>query len=499
MRLAPLAGLLLLPVLAVAIVRIPHSQGVSGIVTAGAGPVGGATVHVQGQPFPCAATDKSGRFFLEVEPKPGARLTAAKSGFFIGGCLMEARALHIALEPLPASDHETYAWVPAKSQTADDQACAGCHRAIHEEWFESGHARAANGRRFLSLYGDLLKDLPDGAGVCSSCHAPTIAFDNPAFYDLREASGVAAEGVHCDYCHKIKEAATSKVGLTHGRFALQLLRPSRGQLFFGPLDDAHRGNDVYLPLYGESSYCAPCHEGTVFGVHVYGTYSEWLESPARRAGKSCQSCHMAPSGRLSNIAPGAGGVERDPATLANHRFFAGSQAEMLRAALRVSVACKPHSAAMSVSITVTAQGAGHRVPTGFPDHNLILLVEGFAADGRSLSPNGGASQLPDLLAQPEIGLPGKLYAKQLRGWDNERPVPFWRATPNFVDSRLHPEEPDRSEYSFPRDLRRLRIRLVYRRFWEAVRRAKSWPADEITVLDHTIEIQGNAPSTWSDR
>ena len=29
-----------------------------------------------------------------------------------------------------------------------------------------------------------------------------------------------------------------------------------------------RGEDVYSPLYSQSRYCAACHEGTVFGVHV---------------------------------------------------------------------------------------------------------------------------------------------------------------------------------------------------------------------------------------
>ena len=68
------------------------------------------------------------------------------------------------------------------------------------------------------------------------------------------------------------------------------------QLFFGPLDDVDRGEDAFSPLYRESRYCASCHEGIVFGVHVYSTYSEWLSSPARRAGKQCQDCHMAPTG-----------------------------------------------------------------------------------------------------------------------------------------------------------------------------------------------------------
>src|SRR5262249_41172103 len=149
---------------------------------------------------------------------------------------------------------------------------------------------------------NLRADHPFGIGVCASCHAPTAGFDD----DLTRLGGVAARGVHCDYCHKGADVTDGPLGLTHGRFGLKLLRPRDDQLFFGSLDDVDRGEDAYSPLYRQSRYCASCHEGVVFGVHVYSTYSEWLDSPARRQGQQCQSCHMAPTGRMSNIAPGKG-------------------------------------------------------------------------------------------------------------------------------------------------------------------------------------------------
>ena len=115
--------------------------------------------------------------------------------------------------------------------------------------------------------------------------------------------------------------------------------------FYGPLEDAVRPGESFgqLPLYRESRYCASCHEGIVFGVHVYGTYSEWLESPARAQGVQCQGCHMAPTGRMTNIAPGHGGIARDPATLASHGF-PGNQADMLRRCLAADVKVRPKTA-----------------------------------------------------------------------------------------------------------------------------------------------------------
>jgi hypothetical protein len=80
---------------------------------------------------------------------------------------------------------------------------------------------------------------------------------------------------------------------------------------------------------------------------------------------------MTPTNRMHNFAPGHGGVERDPQTLGNHRFFAESQAAMLRAALKVNVAFEGED----VRVDVTATGVGHAAPTGFIDRHLLLIVE----------------------------------------------------------------------------------------------------------------------------
>src|SRR5262249_2747228 len=132
-----------------------------------------------------------------------------------------------------------------------------------------------------------------------------------------------------------------------------------------------------------------CHEGVVFGIHVYGTYSEWLESPARREGKHCQTCHMAPTGTMTNIAPNHGGIRRDPRTLGNHRFFAGSQLNMLLRALTLSVSTQPKGNGVQIDVILQADGAGHRVPTGFVDRHLVLLVEPLDAHGERLTVENG--------------------------------------------------------------------------------------------------------------
>jgi hypothetical protein len=492
--------LLLLPLIAVVgcsrvapVAEAPAE--LSGRVLAADRPLAGARVRLKATDH-AATTDASGRFLLPRPGQPG-RLTAWAARFLIGGLSADADPLDLRLDPLPAEDNAAYRWVdPAPNDDAPHN-CANCHGEIYREWAASSHSQSAGGRHFRNLYegtnwnGDagvswgLLNEHPNGAAVCASCHAPATADDDPAPFDLRELRGVAAKGVHCDYCHKIAAPGDGKIGLTFGRYDLQLLRPKDGQLFFGPLDDVDRGEDAFAPLYHESRYCASCHEGIVFGVHVYSTYSEWFDSPARREGKQCQDCHMKPTGKMTNIAPDHGGLERDPKTLGNHRFFDGSREDMLRGCLRLAVDESRIGDGIQVTVRVTAENVGHRVPTGFIDRHLILIVEAETADGSAVEGTEGP-RLPASAGKSLVGKPGKVFAKLLKDADGRRPAPFWRADPDPVDNRLAPGRTDATTFLFPGSTEQVRVRVVYRRFWDEVVRAKGWPDRDEIVAEQTV-------------
>jgi hypothetical protein len=479
---------------------------VTGMVTADSRPVPAARVRVQTTGH-FTDTDADGRFRLprSVCPK-GARLTAWKEGYFIAGTSLDSSPLTLSLTPLPEHDADDYEWVDPGPQRGGLHNCAHCHGEIYREWTGSAHSRSASGERFRNLYDgidrdgkpeptwSLLHQKPDGAGVCSSCHAPAIPAGDPARFDLRELQGVAAKGVHCDYCHKVSGVGAGEIGLAHGSFNLNLLRPAKAkdgeearQIFFGPLDDADRGDDAFSPLYKQSLYCASCHEGVVFGVPVYTTYSEWLASPAKQAGKQCQDCHMKPTGEMTNFAPGAGGRERDPQTLGNHRFFDGSQEAMLQRSVRAAATLRADGDAVRAAVTVSATGVGHRVPTGFIDRHLVLVVEGLTDRGEARPPREGP-RLPDFAGEPFAGRGGKLYAKLLRSEDGHRPAPFWHADATPVDNRLLPDGTDETTFVFPTDVARLRVRVVYRRFWPETAARKKWPdVGEIVILDQTYD------------
>src|SRR5579864_913570 len=404
----------------------------TGRVLSDSGPIEGAIVRYQGD-SQHVLTHADGAFAL---PAGFGHVTAWKDGYFIAGISADVRPLQIRLRKLPDTDNDGYSWIDPAPHPEQTHNCGNCHPQIYDQWKSSGHARSATNRRFRNLYEgtdwqgrpnvglSLLKEHPDGAGVCAACHAPTAKPSAELGYDMRQMvkSDSGLSGVHCDYCHKIAGPDEGEVGLTHGRYGLKLLRPKQGQLFFGPLDDVDRDEDTYSAFQRDSRYCASCHEGTVFGVPVYTTYSEWLASPARQRGQQCQHCHMAPTGQMTNIAPGHGGIDRDPARLGNHRFFVDSQLDMLRRCLKLKIETQPDGDKQRVAVSIQTDGVGHRVPTGFVDRHLVLVVAARDEADNELQPLAGP-HLPKIAGDVR-GQPGRIYAKLLKDFNGQSPVPF---------------------------------------------------------------------------
>jgi hypothetical protein len=491
---------------------------VEGRVLAGDEPLAAARVGWQTRPERVLA-DAAGRFRLPAPPRPAQRIAAWKEGYYIGTAAAEPRSpMRIVLSKHPRDDCDDYAWVDPNPDPAHEHNCANCHAEIYRQWSASAHAGAAINRHFLDVFagtdwsgqpgrGWSFADAhPEARAVCVACHLPGVAADDPVAEDPRLASGVAREGIHCDICHKVAATSLSAhpelVGIEHGRLALDMVRPRAGrQIFFGPLDDAERGQDTYAPIYRSSLYCASCHEGTLFGTRAYTTFSEWRGSAYARAGVQCQNCHMKPDGVLTNIAPGHGGVEREPGTLASHRLAGASDAAFLRSAVELRVDAR-QEAGVGIALTTTVRpiGVGHRLPTGSPDRHLILLVQAQDRHGAELSPTSGPVIGPEGGWGPRAernygGAPGKIYGKLLEDAEGDSPAPFWNAVALRGDTRLAPDEVDSQRFVFagteaPSPLRvRVRVRLIYRSFYKSVLDAKAWPDPDITLADQTVHVE----------
>jgi hypothetical protein len=466
-----------------------------GIVNDDKGPVAKVTIGWQGQ-TERVLTDKLGHFRLSPSPQ-SKRIIASKAGYSIASAVVSDKPITLRLERLPTKDNPDYQWINPHADPAKDNNCANCHSEIYQEWQQSAHAKSATNPKFLSLFAgtdgkapmqktwNAQAEHPDGSAVCATCHAPTLR--SPTLdYDITKATGIAKSGVHCDYCHKIADAPTDKLGTRFGRDGLHLLRPAKDDLLtFGPLDDAVRKGESFAasPLYKESRYCASCHEGIVFGVHAYGTYSEWLESPAKKAGKQCQDCHMAPTGKMTNIAPSKGGIERKPMTLASHHTPGGT-CDMLRQSLKMKVQTMATPKGRRVEVEIVARNVGHRIPTGFVDRQLILVVTAVDDKGKRVELLEGP-RLPASTGKWKA-TPGVLYAKQLIGEAKRTPTPFWLPVVKAEDTRLIPDQPDRREFLFAGAAHRATAQLWYRRFWQEVADSRGWADNDLLVLEKTM-------------
>ncbi len=459
------------------------------------GPVDGAIVSIQATGI-VAETNLTGQFRIPTDDryalKSGVKLTAAHPEFIIAGVTYSDEPVTISLSPIPSEDNSDYVWRDPRPAAGDETRCAHCHPSIFSAWSTSGHANASRNRRFQNLHdgstwsggsaGWSLRDAhPGGAGVCFACHAPSATDEAVAAASFSKLAGVDALGVHCDFCHKVRDVEIEQLGLTHGRDAVNLLRPKgeREQLFFGPHADVDRGEDVYAPVFKQSQYCASCHEGTLFGMSVYTTYSEWLESAASKTGKSCQNCHMPPNQNMTNFAPGHGGLERSSNSLSTHNMLPGGRLAMLRSAIAMTVRFDD-----GVQVDLTTSGVGHATPTGYIDRHLLLIVEPLDSDVLDDVLDGPRL---DSLAGEYENRSGRLFARVVRDRDGQAPTPFWKAFDDPIDTRLPPDSTTSTTWRFKQPSPMLRIRLLYRRFWPSVRKTKGWPDDTRVIFDRTIE------------
>ena len=476
-----------------ALLPLPRSAVLRGSVAGPGGPVAGATVRWQTH-GEAVVTGRRGEFELPIVTGR-RRLAVSAEGHYI--TTRDVRAgddVRITLEPLPSHDAASYTWADPQPCAASPQNCGNCHERIHAEWLRSAHARSATNPRLRDLIEGqdthgaaepewhMRRDHPHGVAVCNACHAPTLEPADRHWESLTRAAGAAAKGVHCDFCHKVQSIDTSNVGATHGRYAMRLLRPGDGtQVVFGPLEDTERADTAAAAVYRHSEYCASCHEGTIFGVRAYTTYSEWLGSPAGRAGRQCQDCHMAAAAGVTNMAPLRGGLERNPATLSDHSLRSATNPRY-EDVIRLTVEAQATTAGVRATLTIDASQVGHAVPTGFIDRHLVLLVDAFDNAG-TVVPVLEGTRLPEYAGASLAGRPGFLFAKVLADPAGRLTAPVWNASAIHADTRLDPNRPQNMTFLLGAAAARLRVQFLHRDFWESMRTRKRWGDDTTVLLD----------------
>lgn len=544
----------------------------SGVVTTADGVVAGAIVQVQGTPNR-TETDYHGQFTLDgIAGSPPVVLTAWSAGHYVGWVALDpasddwpgADAIMITLKPLPTSDNYDYGWFEFDG-VEGSASCGLCHRE-YDEWTADLHGNAATNPRFLTMYtgmdvhgnaGQLtqlgldgmakppdpdqpyygpgyLLDNPNRTGNCAACHTP-VASTTPntrncawsgchtdltherAPVDLGQPvtplnlTGDAADGISCDFCHKISDVVLDPD--THlplpdmpGIMSLRLTRPVEGeQIFYGTVLDVNR-RVSYLPLQSESEFCAPCHYGVFGGVVgagtvtggtvVYNSYGEWLDSPYSdpAAGQTCQDCHMPEVAENWFVSPEKGGLERDYVALHDHTMPGAADETLLQNAVTMVSTAERSGDELHVAVSITNDQTGHHVPTGTPIRSMMLVVEAFDADGKPLTQLEGL--VNPAYAGDFGGLPGKTFAKVLQDdWTGDYPTgAYWRPVTLIEDTRLAAFATDTTDYVFaaPADEAvTVQVRLIFRRAFYDLMQQKGWDDPDIVMEQSTIQLPAN--------
>lgn len=517
---------------------------VTGVVMDDYGPVSGATVRVQ-------ATDNvtktlpDGSFSLSgLTPAQEIIVTAWAPGYYVGWtkAVPGGDPVTIKLRSYYTTDNPEYNWFSFEGLEGS-RSCGECMPVHYQEWLADAHSQSAVNPRFLSMYlgtdiygnqspltryafhkdygriplrpdpdqlyyGPGYKlDFPDTAGNCATCHVPAMAAKPGMVYaaDPTKATGIALEGIFCEFCHKIGDVLLDpSTGLPYpnmpGVLSMRLYRPEADQqLFFGTFDDVTR-RVSYLPLLEESAFCAPCHFGVFWDVVIYNSFGEWLESPWSdpETGKTCQQCHMPVTDATWFVLPEKGGLERPPGRIFNHQMPGAMSEELLQNAVTMTVEALREEREIKVTVRITNDKTGHFVPTDSPLRHLILLVIVTDEEGRKLQQTSGPV-VPDWggVGDPEqgyyAGLPGKAFAKVLEElWTEISPTgAYWNPTRIVSDNRIAPFATDVSEYRFlgPAVGKvTVDVKLIFRRAFKELMDQKAWDVPDILMEREIIEL-----------
>jgi len=518
-----------------------------GFVLDAEGPLAGATVRLRATDM-VTETAGDGSFTLAgLSATTPVSVTAWSEGYYVGwaNAVPGPEPVTITLKPYYTTDNPDYTWFSMEGAEGS-RTCGHCMPGPYAGWIADAHSQSAVNARFLTMYNgsDVLGnqspptryassrdygsfplrpdpsqpyygpgyklDFPNTAGNCATCHVPAAAARPGMAYaaDPNQASGVEAEGVFCEFCHKIGDVPLDPAtGLPYpnmpGVLSTRLYRSEGDQvLFFGTLDDVTR-RVSRLPLEEESAFCAPCHYGLFWDTVVYDSFGEWLRSPYSDpdTGQTCQDCHMPVTGDTTFVLPESGGLERPPGRVFDHRMPGAMDEAFLQSAVTMDASAQQEGDTVVVQVSISNDGTGHHVPTDSPLRHLILLVQATDLAGRPLALLEGPT-VPDWGGVGDAGegyyagLPGKGYAKVLEElWTEISPSgAYWNPTRIVSDNRIAALATDTSAYTFaaPQEgTAVIGIKLIFRRAFIELMDRKGWDVPDIVMaeLQPTVPIQ----------
>lgn len=191
--------------------------------------------------------------------------------------------------------------------------CRPCHPQIYNEWRSSSHAYASISPMFHK-FEQKINDLSQGTigTFCLRCHSSAgTALGERRELPLWERSEVSREGITCVTCHRIAEEYgrvngerriepgdiyTAMTGSGDGS-GLQMVLTNKA-FYKVATSPGERGQQIhncilqFKPI-SKSEFCVSCHQVAVHpGIKLEVVWEQFRDSPAFRAGTTCQDCHM---------------------------------------------------------------------------------------------------------------------------------------------------------------------------------------------------------------
>lgn len=226
--------------------------------------------------------------------------------------------------------------------------CGECHQQIYEEWSSSNHAYASISPMFHK-FEQKFQELTQGTvgTFCVRCHQQVgTQLGEDRETPLWERSQISREGVTCITCHRVKE----QYGKVNGERRVEpgkIFEPvygsgeksvikdviSKKETYTVATSEKERGNQIHKGMITndqitKSEFCVSCHQVAVnLGIKLEIVWDQYRDSPARKAGVTCQDCHMGkvpgkPKGYATAPSAIVGGKKINPGRKhANHRFI----------------------------------------------------------------------------------------------------------------------------------------------------------------------------------
>lgn len=253
-----------------------------------------------------------------------------------------AKASKDSPEPIPAVDDETLSLYPTAAQ------CGECHKQIYDEWSSSQHAYASISPMFHKFEQKFTELTQGTVGTfCVRCHQQVgTQLGEKRETPLWQRAAISREGVTCITCHRVKEQYGKVNGErrvepgkifepVYGSGEKSVLKDILGdkETFSVKTSEEGRGNSIHNgmftnPQMTKSEFCVSCHQVAVnLGIKLEIVWDQYRDSPAKRAGITCQDCHMGkvpgkPEGYATGPSAVVGGKEINPGRRhADHRFI----------------------------------------------------------------------------------------------------------------------------------------------------------------------------------